>query len=339
MIRIPNAAGSGHNIECRRIVVKLGSNVVMGDGGQVDRTVLDGLAKSLVAMREEKVEVILVTSGAVALACGQLGKPRPKTIPEKQAFAAIGQIGLMHTYQGILAARGLAASQILLTRSDMEDRRRYLNARHAMDHLLHLGAVPIINENDTISTDELSFGDNDMLSAYVAVKMKADLLVLLSTAPGLLRDVKGSEIVRVVERLDSKTFGMADDSRSGHGSGGMKSKLEAARIATDAGIHAIIAGGKTPKILDRVISGDFPGTLFCADSGRRLSAMERWIGYGRSTRGNKLTLDDGAVEALLKKKTSLLPVGVAAVAGDFKPGDIVEICDRAGNYIARGLAS
>lgn len=343
MIQIRDIAGTGRDVACRKAIIKLGSNVVIGKDNEADLAVINGLADSIAELRRQKLDVIIVTSGAVGLGCNRMGVAKPKTLPEKQAMAAIGQISLMHIYQGALAERGLAAAQALLTRGDMEDRQRYLNARHALERLLSLGAVPIINENDTVSTAELSFGDNDVLSAYVAVKLKADLLILLSSVEGVMkappRGAEKGELIPVIAKIDAASFGVADDSRSGHGSGGMRSKLQAAKTAVDAGVHAVIACGKTPGILRDIFSGRFKGTYLPAAEGSSMSALERWIGFGRSPKGRRLTLDEGAVEALLRKKKSLLPVGVVGVAGGFEKGDIVDVCDRRGEVIARGVVN
>jgi glutamate 5-kinase len=355
MLAIENMAQTGRRIEVRKIVVKLGSAVVMGPGGdRVDLPVLEGLADAIVSLRASKVDVIVVTSGAIGVGCRLQSRPRPRSLPEKQALAAIGQISLMHTYQTVLAGRGLSCAQLLLTRGDMDDRRRYLNARYAMERILELGAVPIINENDATATQEISFGDNDGLSAYVAVKMKADLLLLLSSVDAVYgpkpgeADTNGTPgalaPIPVIRKVDAGIFGLAGKLKGhlapgGYSTGGMRTKIEAAKMAMEAGVHAVIAGGKTPGIVTRVMSGSFTGTYFPARSDASISAKERWIGFGRAVRGNRILLDRGAVEAIEKKKRSLLPVGVVGVEGAFKPGDVVEICTRRGRVIARGLSN
>lgn len=360
---IQNIAGTGRRLQVRKAVIKLGSAVVMGPGGdRVDLEVLEGLADAIVELRESKVDVIVVTSGAIGVGCRILSRPRPRTLPEKQALAAIGQISLMHTYQTVLADRGLSCAQLLLTRGDMDDRRRYLNARYALERILSLGAVPIINENDATATQEISFGDNDGLSAYVAVKMKADLLLLLSSVDALYGPVNGKEEdsgsmrksnnrrredlvpVPVIEKITGRTLDLAGRLKGhlapgGYSTGGMRSKIEAAKMATEAGVHTVIAGGKTPGIVTEVFSGKFKGTYFPARKSGAISARERWIGFGRVTHDKRILLDRGAVEALEKKKRSLLPVGVVGVKGTFKSGDVVEICTRRGRVIARGLSN
>lgn len=358
MHAIENMAGTGRRIEVRKAVIKLGSAVVMGPGGdRVDLGVLEGLADAIVQLRAAKVEVIVVTSGAIGVGCRLVSRPRPRTLPEKQALAAIGQISLMHTYQTVLAQKGLSCAQLLLTRGDMDDRHRYLNARYALERILSLGAVPIINENDATATAEISFGDNDGLSAYVAVKMKADLLLLLSSVDAVYGPVKGKpggttdgarpeELapIPVIAKVDAKVLGLSGKLKGhlapgGYSTGGMSSKIQAARLATEAGVHTVIAGGKTPGIIAQVFSGQFRGTFFPAQAGAAISARERWIGYGRTAAGKQILLDAGAVEAVEKNHRSLLPVGVVGVKGAFKAGDIVEICTRRGRVIARGLTN
>lgn len=354
MIRIENLAGSGRDLEVRRVVVKLGSNVTLTGGARVDIAALESIADDVVKIRNAGARVIIVTSGAVGLGCGRLGRPRPTLIPERQAMAAIGQIGLMRVYEEILAARGVTAAQILLTRADMDDRRRYLNARHTLEMLLEVGAVPIINENDAVSTEELSFGDNDMLSAYVAVKVKADLLCLLSTVPGVLSTPPGGNgagagveahvvapptIIPLIEDIDAALRESVDDSRSSAGMGGMTGKLAAAQMAREAGVDVVIAGGKTPGILGSIMTGKFVGTYAPAARERSMSALERWIGFGRPPQGRAVAIDAGAVEALLARKGSLLPVGVTAVSGPFERGDCVDITDGEGRVVARGLVN
>lgn len=358
---IEDMASTGQRIDVRKLVIKLGSAVVMGPrGDRVDLPVLEGLADSIVKLRESNVDVIVVTSGAIGVGCRLVERPRPRTLPEKQALAAIGQISLMHTYQTVLAEKGLPCAQLLLTRGDMEDRKRYLNARYALERILSLGAVPIINENDATATSEISFGDNDELSAYVAVKMKADLLILLSSVdavygpkedataqnanPGQWKGKEDLYPIPVITKVNEKVLGLSTKLKGhlapgGYSTGGMRTKIEAARTATHGGVHAVIAGGKTSGIVSEVLSGSFKGTYFPAPARSTISAKERWIGFGRKSHDRRIVLDKGAVEALEKGKKSLLPVGVVGVKGTFEPGDVVEICTRRGRVIARGLTN
>lgn len=345
MIRVESMQGTQHTLTLRKIVIKLGSAVVVGPGDQPDLAALSAVADSIAALRARGVQVILVSSGAIGMGRRRLPAFKSKTIPDRQALAAIGQVGLMHTYKDLFEARGFIAAQVLLTRGDMEDRRRYLNARAALDRLIELGAVPVINENDTVTIDELKFGDNDELSALVASKLGADLLVILSSVAGLFdcdptqaRGRKAS-VVPVVEAPTAATMDLAESSRTGLGTGGMITKLSAMQIAHLAGVHGAIAHGKTPGIIDQILTGRFAGTYFAPRSGPRLSGRHRWLAFGRKAAGRRLIVDDGARRALVEGKKSLLPAGVRAVEGDFAKGDIVEVATPDGAVIARGLVN
>jgi glutamate 5-kinase len=295
-------------------------------------------------MRDAKVKAIVVTSGAIGVGRNATERPRPKTLPEKQALAAIGQISLMHTYQEVFAERGLRAAQILITRGDMEDRRRYLNARYTLERLLELDAVPVINENDTTATEEIGFGDNDMLSAYVAVKTGADVLLLLSSVDGVHRPPKDGtgkrgEVVAYIPTIDEAVLGWAGRDISAEGTGGMRSKLLAAKLATEAGVATLVASGKRKGGLAGLAEGIFNGTYIAPAREQKISARARWIGFGRASRGHRLILDEGALEAVARGNQSLLPVGIAAVEGEFEAGALVELCAPSGRAIARGLVN
>ena len=343
MITIPDIAGTGREVQCRKVLIKLGSAVVMDRDHRVDVKAIESIVDGIAELRRRHVDVILVTSGSIGIGGNVMKRAHPKTLPEKQALAAIGQISLMHTYQEILGSRGMTAAQLLLSRGDMEDRRRYLNARYTLERLLRMGAVPIINENDTTATDEISFGDNDMLAAYVAVKMTAELLLLLSSVDGVYetppKGKRRGKILGVVEKVDERIYGMVDNGRSIHGRGGMRSKLDAAKLARAAGVHTIVAGGKRPGLIQDVMTGRFTGTYFPPVNKRPISARARWIGFSRPSRGHRLTLDAGAVEAIAKRKASLLAVGVVGVEGKFERGDVVELTDAEGHTLARGLVN
>lgn len=372
MIRIENVQGTGRTIELKKLVVKLGSAVVAGEGHAPDEVALGGIADGVARLREQGVQVILVSSGAIAM--GRRATPDfvPHTIPDRQALAAIGQVGLMRAYKDLFNARGFLAAQVLLTRDDMESRQRYLNARYALERLLDLGAVPVINENDTVTIDELRFGDNDELSALVATKMEADLLVILSVVDGLyegdptkalkkkseirnskfesneskseilisktgMRDSGGGPIL-FVEKVDEAVQAMAEASRSAAGTGGMITKLRAMQMTARAGVHGMIAGGRRTGILEQIATGRFTGTYFCPSATRRLPSRERWIAFGRRPKG-EIVIDAGARQALVVGKKSLLPAGVVEVRGVFERGELIEIVDQAGICIARGLTS
>jgi len=332
-----------------RAVVKCGSTVLSAGVGRLDLRLINRLALEMACARQNQIEIIYVSSGAVACGVGLTGRDRPpQTLPEKQALAAIGQCRLMHVYSSIFDAYDIRIAQILLTRADMEDRRRYLNAEYTLHTLLEEGALPIINENDTVTVDELKFGDNDGLAALIAAKMQADLLVILTDVEGLMsadpRQDPTASLVPLVEvgGPDSGAYTLAKTrGRSKFGSGGMSSKLEAARVATLAGVATVIANGTRPGALTDIFAGREVGTLFVPSPSaarERLSARERWI-LAKSPMGRRLLVDDGARHALLEGKKSLLPVGVIAVEGEFRKGDVVEVCDRRGAPLARGLVN
>ncbi|HOE95174.1 MAG TPA: glutamate 5-kinase [Candidatus Sumerlaeota bacterium] len=355
MIHIDNIQGTGRGIDLRKVVIKLGSAVVAGEGHQLDLVTLGALADSVANLRRQGVDVILVSSGAIGMGRRAFPDFTARTIPDRQALAAIGQVGLMHAYKTLFNARDLRAAQILLTRDDMEDRRRYLNARYTLERLLELGAVPVINENDTVTIDELQFGDNDELSAVVAIKMGADMLIILSIVDGLHeaeadptdagargRKRKGRHAagrrIDVVESVDD-VLGLADRTRSAMGTGGMQSKLKALHMASQAGVHAVIAPGKRAGIVEEIVSGRFPGTYFVPRVGHRLRGKPRWLAFGRRATGRCIVIDAGAVEALRVGKKSLLAAGVRAVRGQFERGDLVEVHDEAGARVAKGLTN
>jgi len=348
MIVIDNIQGTGRTVQLRKIVIKLGSSVVAGKGHEMDEAALGALADSVALLRAAGVGVILVSSGAIGMARRQFPEFKPKTMPDRQALAAIGQVGLMHAYKELFNARGFRAAQVLLTRDDMNDRRRYLNARYTLERLLELGAVPVINENDTVTIDELlSFGDNDQLSALVAAKMNADLLVILSVVDGLFagdpaerktrKDDDGP--IRVVEKLSEEVLSHAGKSRSSLGAGGMASKLLAVRIASLAGVHTVIASGKTPGMIEQILTGRFRGTYFAPREEHQFKGRERWIAFGRSAAGRQVVIDAGAREALVVGKKSLLAAGVRGVRGEFARGDLVEVLGPGGERVAKGLVN
>lgn len=314
----------------RRVVIKIGSRTLASDPKVYER-----LADQVARAREAGRAVVIVSSGAIALGTTKLGfKERPKEMGKLQAAAAAGQSLLMRAYEEAFAARGLAVAQVLLTHADLADRKRFLNARRALSELAARGAVPVINENDTVSVDEIAFGDNDALSAQVANLVGADLLIMLSVAPALLDGE-----VRVPEvRPDDKTaerFVRRD--KSAGGTGGMITKVRAARAAAERGTAAVIAAGKTPGILSQVLAGEDVGTLFWP-AAERLASRAHWIAHTLRPRGT-LVVDAGAVAALRDKGRSLLPSGITTVKGAFRQGDPVDIADAAGEVFARGLSA
>lgn len=335
----------------KRIVVKVGTNVVMRDDGALALGRIYSLIESVAGLVRAGREVLLVSSGAVGLGAQKLGlAERPKTLAKKQACAAIGQGRLMAVYEEGFERLGLVTAQVLLTEDDFTDRARYLNLRATLGELLALRAVPVLNENDTVSTQELEsrdeasggrrvFGDNDKLSALVASKMSAELLVLLSDVDGLYtanpRKSHSAERIAVVPELTPDVQALADGGGT-RGRGGMATKLQAAAIATRSGAVAVIADGRRPGILDEVVAGADVGTVFLPKAG--LAGKRRWIAYASSAAGS-LYVNDGARTALLKRKASLLPAGVVRLEGEFERGDVVSIRDEAGVEIARGVAN
>lgn len=326
--------------EARRVVVKIGSNVLR-EGPRFDRVTFASLVRDLVALREAGLEVVVVSSGAVALGLERLGEPdRPVEMARLQATAAIGQGRLMRLWEDELSAYGLLAAQVLLTHDDLRSRHRYLAARHTLRAVLELGAVPVINENDTVAVEEIKLGDNDLLSAQVVNLVEADLLCILSDVDGLYDrppGEPGASRVRRVRRGEQPVEGAVGEARSSFGSGGMQTKLEAVRQASQRGVPAIIAGGKTPGVLRRLLAGEDLGTWFEAETDR-LSSRKQWIAYALRPVAT-LHIDAGAVRALREKGSSLLPVGVVAVEGDFGTGDPVRVVGPDGVEVARGLVA
>jgi glutamate 5-kinase len=328
-----------------RIVLKCGSNVLSQSLGIIDLDLINRLALEMSSAMQRGVEIIYVTSGAVSCGIGIMGrKEKPRLIPEKQALAAIGQCRLMHIYSSIFDAYAVKIAQVLLTRADMEDRRRYLNAEYTLSTLLDDGVLPIINENDSVTIDEIKFGDNDGLAALLASKMNADLLVILTDVEGLMsanpRLDPTARLLPLVTENGSEAFTLAKiRGSSKFGSGGMSSKLEAARVATLAGVTTIVANGRRHNVLGDILAGREVGTLFLPRSlSARIPARDRWI-LAKATRGRRLIIDAGAKTALLEKKKSLLAVGVVEVQGEFNKGDVVEICDAEGCPLAKGLVN
>jgi glutamate 5-kinase len=324
------------------VVVKVGTNVLADSSGALDRGRISALADQLARLRTAGRRVVLVSSGAIGAGVGRLalGK-RPTDLPHLQACAAVGQCALMQAYQEALAPHGLNAAQILLTAGDFDHRVRYLNARHTILTLFEYGCLPVINENDTVSVAEIRFGDNDHLAAMVSNLLQAPLLVLLTNVDGLFtgdpREDAAARLVPTVEHIDRSVTDLAAATKSALGTGGMRSKLRAARLATAAGGAVIMANGSKERVLDVLFAGEPVGTIFLPH-GEALSARRRWLGLTARPKGS-LRLDDGARKAVEQGGRSLLPVGVTAVTGAFGKGDVVSLCDREGIEFARGLTN
>jgi glutamate 5-kinase len=317
----------------RRVVVKLGSRLVTESPAGRPAAIADQVAE----LRGRGVEVVVVSSGAISLGVRALGlRARPHELPQLQAAAAVGQSRLMQQWAHAFAAHGLIIGQVLLTHDDLGDRRRFLSARLTLRALLDQGVVPIINENDTVATEEIRFGDNDQLAALVVNLVSADLLVMLTDVEGV-RDAAGVRmpVVRDVDREAAPVAGKSTG--DGVGSGGMASKVGSARAVTRTGIPAVIAPGRAPTVLLDVVAGADVGTLFVPGAGV-LSARKHWIAYGARPAG-RLVIDDGARRALAEQGKSLLPKGIAGVEGEFGPGETVSVVGPDGLEIARGLAA
>jgi glutamate 5-kinase len=325
----------------RRLVVKVGSALVTNNGAGLDKAALADWARQIAALRGEGREVALVSSGAIAAGLQRLGwTKRPHEMHKLQAAAAVGQMGLVEAYEKAFAQEGLHTAQILLTHEDLVDRTRYLNARSTLTTLLELGVVPIINENDTVVTDEIKFGDNDTLGALVANLIEADALIILTDQQGLYTaDPRRHPDARLVAegRAEDRSYeAMAGGAGTGISKGGMITKIRAAQRAARSGAHTCIASGREPDTLLRVAAGEALGTLLYAGS-TRLQARKQWLADHLQLAGD-LVIDDGAVEAL-KHGRSLLPVGVIEVRGDFARGAVVACRSVAGEEVARGLVN
>jgi glutamate 5-kinase len=325
----------------RRIVVKIGSSLLVErDTGRLRSAWLEALGHDIAGLAKDGREIVVVSSGAIALGRGVLRLPRGSLkLEESQAAAAVGQIALAHAWTGTLHKVGLTAGQVLLTLGDTEERRRYLNARSTIATLLKLRAVPVINENDTVATSEIRYGDNDRLAARVATMMSADLLILLSDVAGLYTappvDDPGATLIETVERITPAIEAMAGGAGSDLSRGGMQTKIEAGKIATAAGTTMVIASGHAQNPLARISAGE-ACTWFLPDV-TPVAARKRWISGRLETRG-ALVVDDGAVRALRAGK-SLLPAGVRRVEGSFRRGDAVEISAEGGESVGRGLVA
>jgi glutamate 5-kinase len=325
----------------KRLVVKIGTNALTNATGRFNRAHFEALTADLLWAAEGR-ELVVVSSGAIALGVERLNLPaRPKDIPGKQACAAVGQSRLMQAYEEAFGQRGRVVAQVLLTHDDVQDRRRYLNARHALERLLEVKVVPIINENDTVSIAELKFGDNDTLAGLVAGLVEADALVVLSDVEGLYdADPRGNpqaQLIREVKGVTPEILALSGGSGSTVGTGGMSTKVRAAAKATEVGVPCVITSGAQPGRLREVLEGKETGTLFLPQGSRR-SARTAWIAHALRPKG-RLVVDDGARKAVLEAKKSLLPSGVREVDGHFGEGDPVDLVDLSGTPFARGLAA
>jgi glutamate 5-kinase len=327
-----------------RLVIKVGTRLLTQAGGQFDARQIAKIVGELALLAGRGQEVILVTSGAIGAGVGRLGLgQRPKTLPEKQAAAAIGQGILMHKYEELFGEYNQIVAQILLTRADVMDRRRYLNARHTLITLLQYGVIPIINENDTVAVEEIRLGDNDTLAALVAALVEADLLILLTDTEGLYtadpQANRDATLISVVPRITAEVEQLAGGAGSKLATGGMSTKIQAAKICTNSGIPMVIASGWEEGILQKILTSEEKGTLFLPKE-PGLQAKKRWIAYafGTAVQG-KVHIDAGAAAAIQDGGSSLLPIGVTATEGSFEAGNVVGLVVPTGEEIARGIVN
>lgn len=329
-------------LRTQTVVVKVGTNVLSTDDDQLDADRIASLAEQLHMICASGRKVVLVSSGAIGAGMGLLGlKQRPRDLPHLQAAAATGQAHLIHLYDKALRPHGRHAAQVLLTANDFKNRSRYLNVRNTLRTLAEYCVIPIVNENDTVSTQEIKLGDNDRLAAMVAGLIQADLLVILSVVDGLLTGDPTDPAARrvpLVERFDDNLLNLVGASKSSRGTGGMKTKLEAVQTATAVGVNVIIANGKQQHVLSAIMNGDDLGTLFLGE-GDGVSAWKRWIGYTMPPKG-RFVLDAGARRAVEEQGRSLLAAGIARVEGEFSKGEVVSLSDAlTGEEFARGLSN
>lgn len=323
-----------------RVVVKIGTSSLVGSAGTPEEKRLADLCDGVVALREAGIEVVLVSSGAIAAGLGPLEMTaRPSDIPSLQAAAAVGQGRLLEAYTRLFAARGIVAAQILLTRYDFMHRQQYLNARNTIERLLSLGSIPVVNENDTVAVDEIRFGDNDRLAALVANLVHAQLCILLTDQKGLHsadpKRTPDAPVIDEVERITPELERIAGGRGSRLASGGMSSKIAAAWVATFSGVGVVVAAADEPAAIERISRGEKLGTFFHPRP-HRASAHRLWIAFAQPPRGT-VVVDAGAKAALVNDKRSLLPAGVVEVSGEFAAGDTVDVAERDGAVFARGL--
>ncbi|WP_137170572.1 glutamate 5-kinase [Marinomonas sp. FW-1] len=328
--------------KAQRVVIKIGSALLTNDGQGLDVARIGLWVAQIAELRAQGKEVVLVSSGSIAAGMKRLGfSSRPTQVNELQAAAAVGQMELVGVYESHFEKHGLCTAQILLTHDDLSNRRRYLNARSSLRTLLGFGVVPIVNENDTVVTDEIRFGDNDTLGALVANLVEADVLIILTDQHGLFdknpRDHKDATLIAHISASDDRLESMASGGAGLLGSGGMLTKVRAARLAARSGADTLIASGREENVIIRVASGEVLGTWLQPEHGR-VAARKQWLAGHLKSRG-ALVLDDGAVKALRKEGTSLLSVGVKDAQGTFSRGDMVICVDQQGELVARGLVN
>lgn len=323
-----------------RIVVKVGSSSLTQPSGQLDPFCMSRLVSDIVKVLDSDIEVVLVSSGSVAAGTGRLGlKETPRNMPEKQAAAAVGQGFLLQTYEQLFNQYGKTVGQVLLTRGDLAHRKRYLNARNTLSALLNYGVLPIINENDTVAVEEIRVGDNDRLSALTACLVDSDLLIILSDIDGVYssnpQTNEDAQLIPIIHDPVSGLDNLEEGAGSRFGTGGIKTKFQAAQIVTASGIPMIVANAAEPSVLQRIVKGDELGTLFVPGP-HRLHTKKRWIGFGSDTKG-KILVDSGAEAAVIHRGKSLLPSGIVDTEGSFEAGDVVAVVGSGETEIAKGM--
>ena len=327
--------------KAKRIVVKVGTSTITYANGKRNFSQIDRLARELSDLQNQGKEMILVSSGAVAVGVDRLGLPaKPSTIPGKQACAAVGQGVLMHTYEKLFADYGQIVAQVLITRTEAIDRHRYTNCRNTFMTLLQQGVIPIVNENDVVALDELKIGDNDNMSALVAGIVDADLVIILSDIDGLYTASPATHpeatLVHTVQEITPEIEASAGGVGSSRGTGGMATKIQAAKAATNSGIQLVIASGTEKNAIPRILQGEEIGTLFVSRE-NRLQFRKRWLAFGAKIQGS-IVVDDGCAKAIRKAGgCSILPAGIYQVVGDFQSGSTISVIDKEGHELARGL--
>ena len=326
----------------KRVVIKLGSRLLIDDSGRPDSNRIHSLTSEMGRLHKENKEIVLVSSGAIAVGLNSLGmKARPNTLPQLQMTAAVGQVLLMRIYEQFFAKQGIRIGQVLLTHDDLRNRTRHLNARNTMLELLRQRIIPVVNENDVVSVDEIKFGDNDMLASLVSILLEAELLVLLTTADGLQADYGTAKARRIgyLRSISSQILSMASGKTDDLSLGGMTSKLQSAQAASHNGARVIIADGRKKRVITDIINGLDTGTLIggsLQEKRSKLKGRKRWIAYFHKTHGS-LIIDEGARKAIEQNGHSLLPIGVKIVEGQFSKGTLVNVKSEQGILIARGL--
>ncbi len=327
----------------RKIVVKVGTRLLTYETGKLNLGITEKLVREIADLKNQGKDMILVSSGAIGAGIGRLGlTEKPASVQERQALAAIGQGLLIQFYEKLFAEYGQIVAQVLLTREDIEDRQRYINSRNALLHLLKYGTIPIINENDTVSTEEIEFGDNDKLSALVATIVGADLLIILTNIDGLCSEDPrlnpAAKCIPLVTEITPEIKKIAGGTEEMLAKGGMSSKIEAAEMVMNSGIDMVIADGRQENVLRRIVQGEELGTFFCSRQEGHLRSRKRWIAFTQKIKGI-LYVDEGAAMAIIGEGKSLLPIGITSIEGDFSKGETVSIASQGGVELARGLVN